>query len=188
MALALVVLAPESCILESAEALERGGKAGFILAVVLADMGIEWADPAAVCVVVVRGSGGECAALGLDVIEPVEDTVWVRGIAKLLLVFCARETASDSEAGDALRWTESMIADEDALGDVTRGKGSEDALKSAAEEEEEEPGLEDPLMLPIEAEASDPVRCRFLLEAELRAPTLLEAASSGTSGIPADRN
>ena len=96
------------------------------LAVVLADMGIGLTE-----VVPVPASEDVCVALTLDAIEPAEESVEVTGIDKLLpLDLCARDTASASDAGEPLRWDESMVDVEAVLGDVTRDSGADDALKS----------------------------------------------------------
>lgn len=82
-----------------------------------------------------------------------------------------------------------MVDVEEVFGEVTRDSGADDGLNSDAEEEEEELGLEMPLKLPRDADAMDAdVFGRFLVDAPFKAPILLEGASSGTSGIPADLN
>lgn len=167
-----------------------------LLAVVLAEMGMGFAKPAGEVVVASLGSGGECPRSRLDDIDPADESVQVRGIAKLpLFGLFALDTASESEAGEAgeagepLRLKDSMVAEEAVFGDVTRDNGAELELSRAAELEDAEPGLEDPFRLLSETEAREAALNLFLLEAAPRAPTLLEEEpSSGMSGIPADRN
>lgn len=75
------------------------------------------------------------------------------------------------------------------MGEVTRDSGADDELRNAPAAEEDELGLELPLRLLSEADTIDAeVVGRFLLDTALRAPTLLEEASSGKSGMPADFN
>ena len=124
----------------------------------------------------------------LEAMEPVEERVEVRGIARLALGRCTRETASESEAGDPVRGKDSIVEEEAVFGEVTRDKGAELVLSRAADVDEEEPGRDDPWRLLREEDASAAAFIRFLLEAALREPTLLEEPSSGTRGMPADRN
>lgn len=160
-----------------------------LLIVVLADMGMGLTTPPGIEVAESLGSGGEWPALMLDETEPVDERVDVNGMAKLALGRWTRETASDSEAGDPVRvWKDSMVDEEAVLGDVTRDRGAELALRSAADDEEAEPGLEEPFKLLSDADASDEVLCRFLEAVTPSALPLLEIASSGMSGIPADRS
>ena len=69
-------------------------------AVVLVDIGIGFNKPDAGASF---GSDGEWPLLILDDTEPADDRVEVKGMAKLPLGLCARETASESDAGDPLR-------------------------------------------------------------------------------------
>lgn len=73
---------------------------------------------------------------------------------------------------------------------MNRDSGADDELKNVVEAEEDVLGLEDPLKLLSDADASDAeVVGRFIfVDDAVRAPTLLDEASSGTSGIPADLN
>lgn len=152
------------------------------LAVVLADMGIGFTGVApARCF-----ESEACPTPTLEPIDPAEDTVEVIGIDEPPLGPRARATASDSDAGEPLRPNDSIVAVDDVLGEVTRDSGADDGLKSDADEDEEL-GRETPLKLPSDADAMDAdVLGRFFADAPVRAPTLLEDASSGTSGIPAD--
>ena len=149
-----------------AEARFERGKEGIeaMLAVVLADIGIG-----------ILVSAGEGPLLILDVIEPAEEMVDVRGIDKLLLlVCCALDTTSESDDDvvEPLLGNPSVVDEEDILGEVTRDSGC------AADEEAEELGLDDPFKLDTIVEP-----WRFFM-----ADPLLDDASSGTSGIPADLN
>lgn len=148
------------------EARFERGKEGIeaMLAVVLVDIGIG-----------IFGSAEERPLLILEVIEPAEDRVDVRGIDKLLLlVCCALDTTSESDdaAVEPRLGKPSVVDEEDILGEVTRDSGS------AADDEDEELGLDDPFKLDASVEP-----WRFLV-----ANPLLDDASSGNSGIPADLN
>lgn len=119
--------------------------------------------------------------LRFEVIEPADESVDVSGMATPPLALCARAKTSDMEAGEPLRGNPSIVDEDEAFGDVTRETG--------AAEDEEDPGLEDPFMLLMDADASDAaVLGRFLVAAALSAPTLLEDASSGINGMPAERS